>query len=57
MGLERCIDELLDQPADRVAIGAHAALFDDNVTLFVELPLDGVADALAFEVGPEFQTI
>ena len=38
-------------------VDAHAALFLDDVALLVELALDRVADALAFEVGPEFEAV
>ena len=57
MRLERCVDELLDQAADGIAVGAHAALFDDDVALFVELAHDGMQEALGFEIGPEFEAV
>ncbi len=50
-------EELLDHAADGGGVDAHAALLLDDVALLVELALDGLADALAFEVGPEFEAV
>ncbi len=50
-------EELLDHAADGSGVDAHAALFLDDVTLLVELTLDGLADALALEVGPELEAV
>ena len=50
-------EELLDHAADGRGVDAHAALFLDDVALLVELALDGMADALAFKVGPEFEAV
>ena len=50
-------EELLDHAADGRGVDAHAALFLDDVALLVELALDGLGDALAFEVGPELEAV
>jgi len=40
-----------------VGVGAHAALFDDHVSLFVKLAGHGVGQAAAFEIRPELQAV
>ena len=50
-------EELLDHAADGGGVDAHATLFLNDVALLVELALDGLADALAFEIGPELETV
>src|SRR5208283_3790560 len=49
--------ELLEETALGVGVGAHAALFDDHVALLVELAGHGVCQAAAFEIGPELEAI
>ena len=48
---------LLDEPADRAALGAHAPLFVNDVALFVELAEDRVEEALGVEIRPELHAI
>ena len=48
---------LLDQASDRVALGAHAPLFVNDVTLFVELAEHRMEEALGVEIGPQFNTV
>ncbi len=50
-------EELLDHAADGGRVDAHATLFLNDVALLVELALDGLADALAFEIGPELEAV
>ena len=50
-------EELLDHAADGVGVDAHPALLLHDVALLVELALDGMADALALEIGPELEAI
>ena len=50
-------EELLDHAAHWGGVDAHAALFLDDVALLVELALDGMGDALAFQVGPELEAV
>ena len=57
VGLEGSIDELLDQAADGVAVGAQSALFDHHVAFFIKLAHHRVQETLGFEVGPEFEAI
>ncbi len=40
-----------------VGVDAHAALFLDDVALLIELAGDGMADATALQVGPEFEPV
>ena len=57
MRLEGGGGELLQQPADGIAVGAHAALFNHHIALLVELAHDRMQEALRFEVGPKFQPV
>ena len=50
-------EELLDETADGVGVGAHAALFDHHVALLVELARHGVGEAAALELGPELEAV
>ena len=50
-------DELLDQAADRLALGAHAALFDDHVALLVELAEHRLEEALGLEIGEQLELV
>ena len=50
-------EHLLDHAAGGGGVGAHAALFLDDVALLVELAQDGMADAAALHVGPELEAI
>ena len=54
---ESLFRELLQQPAEGIAIGAHAPLFDDYVALLIEFPHYGMQEALGLKIGPEFQAI
>ena len=49
--------ELLDQAADRLALGAHAALFEDDVALLVELAHHRCEIALGLEVRPQLEAV
>ena len=49
--------ELLDQPADRLALGAHPPLLVDDVALLVEVAHHRLQVALRLEVGPELQPV
>ena len=56
----RCVSfghELLDQPADWVAISAHAALFGDHVPFFVELAKHGMRIARRLHISPQLKPI
>ena len=57
MGFKRGGGELLEQAADGIAVGAHAALFDHDVALFVKLAQHGMKKTLGFEIGPEFEAV
>src|SRR6202041_2355323 len=50
-------EELLDHAANGRGVDAHTAFFLNHVSLLIELTLDGLADALALQVGPELETI
>src|SRR3984885_809350 len=50
-------EELLDHTANGRRVDAHAAFFLNHVPFLIELTLDGLADALALQVGPELETI
>ena len=49
--------ELLHKPANRVGVGAHAALFDHHRTLRVEFARNRVDEAAAFQIRPQFQPV
>ena len=46
-------DELLKQSANRVAVGAHAPFFNDNITLFVKLAEYGMRVAFRLQIPPQ----
>src|ERR1700744_164587 len=50
-------EEMLDHAADRRRVDAHPALFLHNIALLVELTLDGMANALALQISPEFEAV
>ncbi len=50
-------EELLDHAADGRGVDPHTPLFLHNVALLVELALDGMADALALKISPEFEAV
>jgi len=49
--------KLFNHAAYRRRVGAHAALFLDNVPFLIKFALDRLSDALAFEVRPELETV
>ena len=57
VGDERGGKELLFQAAFWVGVDAHATLLLHDVPFLVELAGDGVADATALHVGPEFEAV
>ena len=57
MRREGCFRKLFEQPAERTAVGAHAAFFDDDIALLVELAHHRMQKALGFEIGPELEAI
>ena len=50
-------EELLDEAAGWGGVGAQPAFFHDDVAFLVELAQNGMSDATAFEIGPEFEAI
>ena len=50
-------EELLDHAAGGSGVDAHAALLHDDVALLVKFALDGVSEAGALHVGPEFEAV
>ena len=57
MGEERRGAELFYETPARAAIGAQAALFHDDVALFVKLAENRVEEPIGFEASPELDLI
>ena len=57
MGGKCLFGELLKQAAERIAVGPHAAFFDDYIALFIKLAQHGMQEAFGFEVSPQLETI
>ena len=49
--------KLLQQPPLRRAVSTQAALFVNNVTLFVELAHHRMQKTLRLKIGPQFQAV
>ena len=49
--------ELLDEAADGIGVGAHAALFHDHVALLVELAGHGIGQAARLHPRPQLQAV
>ena len=49
--------ELLQQPADRIAVGAHPAFLNNNIAFFIEFAHHGMQKPLGFHIGPQLQAI
>ena len=49
--------ELFDHPSDRIAIRAHAALFDHHIAFFIKLAHYRLRETRRFKIGPKLQPI
>ena len=49
--------ELFQQSPNRATVGAHAALLNHDVSLFVKLSHHRVEKSLGFEISPKFKSV